>query len=216
MNHWNDFNSADDQNTFDVIPKGTLAKVRMTIRPGGFDDAAQGWNAGYATQSPTTGAVYLNCEFVVIEGPYAKRKLWSLIGLHSQKGPEWANMGRTFIKGVLNSARALHPQDNSPKAQQARCIESFAALDGIEFVARIEIEKNLTGEDKNNIKTAVTPDHKDYAAIMGTVSSTLATTAETAQRTQAFSPSVSSPSSASSAPAQPQAKVPTGRPSWAQ
>ncbi|SMG66495.1 conserved hypothetical protein, partial [methanotrophic bacterial endosymbiont of Bathymodiolus sp.] len=32
---WNDFNSADDQNNFDLIPKGTLVKVRMTIKPGG-------------------------------------------------------------------------------------------------------------------------------------------------------------------------------------
>ena len=39
MTTWNDFNSAEDQNNFDVIPKGTLVKVRMTIRPGGYDDA---------------------------------------------------------------------------------------------------------------------------------------------------------------------------------
>lgn len=33
---WNDFNSA--QSNSNVIPKGTLARVRLTIRPGGFDD----------------------------------------------------------------------------------------------------------------------------------------------------------------------------------
>ena len=38
---WNDFNSA--QSNSNVIPKGTLAKVRLTIRPGGFDDPSQGW-----------------------------------------------------------------------------------------------------------------------------------------------------------------------------
>ena len=32
---WNDFNSA--QSNTNVIPKGTLAKVRLTLRPGGFD-----------------------------------------------------------------------------------------------------------------------------------------------------------------------------------
>jgi hypothetical protein len=42
MTTWNDFNSADDQNNFDLIPKGTFVKVRMTIRPGGYDDASQG------------------------------------------------------------------------------------------------------------------------------------------------------------------------------
>ena len=32
---WTDFNDAESQN---VIPKGTIAKVRLTIRPGGYND----------------------------------------------------------------------------------------------------------------------------------------------------------------------------------
>jgi hypothetical protein len=35
--------------------------------------------------------------------------MWSLIGLSSPKGPEWANMGRSFMKAILNSARGIHP-----------------------------------------------------------------------------------------------------------
>ncbi|MBU3069230.1 hypothetical protein KOI40_05315 [Aestuariicella sp. G3-2] len=197
MTTWNDFNSAEDQNNFDVIPKGTLVKVRMTIRPGGYDDASQGWTGGYATQSMTTGSVYLNCEFVVLDGPYAKRKMWSLIGLHSPKGPEWANMGRAFVKGILNSSRGLHPQDNSPQAQQARRIQGFADLDGIEFVAKVEMDKDQNGDDKNVIRTAITPDHKDYAAVSG----------NTVQAAASTQPASSSQASAS---------APTGRPSWAQ
>jgi hypothetical protein len=194
MNTWNDFNSADDQNSFDLIPKGTLVKVRMTIRPGGYDDASQGWTGGYATQSNTTGSIYLNCEFVVLDGPYAKRKMWSLIGLHSPKGPEWANMGRAFIKGILNSARGLHPQDNTPQAQQARRIQGFADLDSIEFVAKVDMEKDQNGDDKNVVKTAITPDSKDYAAVMGRVTS--------------------QPTAPASKPAT--TAAPSGRPSWAQ
>ena len=45
---WNDYNDA--QQNAALIPKGTLAKVRLTIRPGGFDDASQGWAGGYATR----------------------------------------------------------------------------------------------------------------------------------------------------------------------
>lgn len=194
MNTWNDFNTADDQNSFDLIPKGTLVKVRMTIRPGGYDDASQGWTGGYATQSNTTGSIYLNCEFVVLDGPYAKRKMWSLIGLHSPKGPEWANMGRAFIKGILNSARGLHPQDNTPQAQQARRIQGFADLDSIEFVAKVEMEKDQNGDDKNVVKTAITPESKDYAAVMGRVTS--------------------QPTAPASKPAT--TAAPSGRPSWAQ
>ncbi|WP_419835334.1 hypothetical protein [Endozoicomonas atrinae] len=35
---WNDFNDAAEQNQHDIIPSGTLVKVRMTIKPGGFDN----------------------------------------------------------------------------------------------------------------------------------------------------------------------------------
>ncbi|WNO10398.1 hypothetical protein [Teredinibacter sp. KSP-S5-2] len=163
---WNDFNNAEDQQEFDLIPNGTLAKVRMSIKPGGFDDPQMGWTGGYATFNPTTGAVYLSCEFVVIGGAYDKRKVWRLIGLHSSKGPDWGNMGRSFIKGILNSARNLDPIDNSPQAQQARCINSFAELDGVEFIAKIGKERDSQGDPKNTISIAITKEHADYANLM--------------------------------------------------
>ena len=160
---WKDFNTADDQS--DVMPKGTLVKVRMTIKPGGY--SSQEWEGGYASQNKDTGSLYLNCEFVVLEGQYARRKIWSLIGLQSPKGPEWGNMGRTLIKGILNSARGVFAQDTSPVAQNARRINTLRELDGIEFVARVDMEKDQQGNDRNVIKTIITPEHKDYALLMG-------------------------------------------------
>jgi hypothetical protein len=76
-------------------------------------------------------------------------------------------MGRSLVRGILNSARGLSDKDNSPEAQNARRISGFADLDGIEFVARIDIGKDSNGEDKNDIRQAVTRDHKDYATAMG-------------------------------------------------
>jgi hypothetical protein len=161
---WNDFNDADSQTSYDLIPKGTIVPVRMTLKPGGYDDPAQGWTGGYATRNETTGSVYLNAEFVLLEGAYAKRKVWSLIGLLSLKGPEWGNMGRSFVRGILNSARGLSDKDNSPQAQAARRINGFADLDGIEFLAKIDVGKDLNGDAKNEIRFAVTPNHKDWEA----------------------------------------------------
>lgn len=189
---WNDFNSAENQNSFDTIPKGTPVKVRMSIRPGGYDDPQKGWTGGYATRNASTGSVYLNCEFVVLEGQYARRKIWSMIGLHSEKGEEWANIGRSLIKGILNSARGVGNKDNSPQAQNARRINGLGDLDGIEFVGRADIEKDQNGNDKNVIKYAITCDQKEYSAFMGSLSG------------------VSQPTS--SIPAQPK----TNLPSWAQ
>ena len=163
-NTWTDFNDA--RQNANLIPKGTIARVRLTIRPGGFSDPAQGWTGGYAKRG-ASGAVYLDVEYTVLEGQYAKRKIWSMIGLYSPKGPDWGNMGRGFMRGVLNSSRGLSDKDNSPEAQNARRISSFADIDGIEFVARIDVGTDSNGQDKNDIRQAVTHDHKEYAAIMG-------------------------------------------------
>ena len=203
MSAWNDFNDA--QTVTNLIPKGTLAKVRLTIRPGGFDDPAQGWTGGYATRG-STGAVYLNGEFTVLEGQYARRKIFTLIGLYSPKGPDWANMGRAFVRGMLNSARGLSDKDQSEAAQVARRISGFADLDGLEFVARIDIGTDANGDDKNEVRAAVTPDHKDYAAIMGMVRAGQQTSAAQA----------GSPQGNAYAEARQQSTAPSARPSWAQ
>ena len=198
-----DFNSAAEQTSYDLIPKGTMVRVRMTIKPGGYDDPSQGWTGGYATRSMTTGSVYLNCEFVVLDGPFARRKMWSLIGLYSAKGAEWTNMGRTFIKAILNSARGINPNDSSPAAQNARRISGFADLEGIEFVGKVDWDKDQNGQDKCVIKSAVTPEHKDYAAHMNGAPAGAASAPASSGGANAY------------AQATGRAPVP-GRPSWAQ
>ena len=193
---WNDFNDAEDQREFALIPPKTLAKVIMSIRPGGYDDASQGWTGGYATRSDKSGAVYLNAKFTILEGPFSKRVVFGMIGLQSPKGPEWTNMGRSFLRAILNSARGIHPADQTPQAQTARRIRGFADLDGIEFVVRIDVEKDQNGEDKNVVKAAIQPDSKEYAALMGIVSHAPAPTGgfsggtPTANTTPAASPAV--------------------------
>jgi hypothetical protein len=212
-NPWADFNDAQDQQSYDLIPKGTLARVRMTIKPGGFDSPEHGWTGGYATQSDKTGSVYLNAEFVVTEGEFARRKVWSLIGLYSPKGPEWANIGRSFVRAILNSSHNLHPQDNGPQAVAARRIQGFADLDGIEFLAKIDVEQDQQGQSKNAIKVAIQPDHKDYARLMGVtprpptgVSSSAPPVAQASLSGAANPPRTPQPAAAAVA----------SRPSWAQ
>lgn len=194
---WNDFNDAEEQREFALIPPKTLAKVIMSIRPGGYDDPSQGWTGGYATCSDKTGAVYLNAKFTILEGPFAKRVVFGLIGLYSPKGPDWTNMGRSFLRAILNSARGIHPADQTPQAQTARRIRGFADLDGVEFVARIDVEKDQNGEDKNVVKAAIQPDSKDYAALMGAASRApvptggFSSSAPAAQAAPAAAPAVS-------------------------
>ncbi|MFU8778221.1 MAG: hypothetical protein ACNA7M_11200 [Roseovarius sp.] len=227
MSLWNDFNDA--QSNSNIIPKGTLAKVRLTLRPGGFDDPAQGWTGGYAKRGGT-GAVFLDAEYTVLEGPYAKRKIWSMIGLYSPNGPNWANMGRSLIRGILNSSRGISDKDNSPEAQARRRIAGFHELDGVEFVARIDVGSDSNGEEKNEIKSALAPNHRDYATVMGLGAPAMSgapaapyhappsTPPQASPMQQGYSASPpQAPRQPVQAPAQPPASPGfPGRPSWAE
>ena len=141
-------------------------------------------------------------------GPFAKRKMWSNIGLRSPKGPTWGQMGRSFIRAALNSARNVNPQDNSPQASAARRINSFADLDGIEFIARVDVEKDSKDEDRNVVKLAIEPDHKDYAALMGGVPKGATGGGNSGAPSQA-APAFATPARSAQAPV-------SGKPAWAQ
>lgn len=203
MSAWTDFNDA--KSNTDIIPKGTIAKVHMTLRPGGYDDPSQGWTGGYAKRG-MTGSVYLDAEYTILEGPYAKRKIWTLIGLYSPNGPNWANMGRSLIRNILNSARGLKDNDNSPEAQKARMITGFADLDGIEFIARIDVGQDSNGQDKNEIRAAVTKSHKAYATYAADMTMPSQPTAQ-----QSYAPQSAPPAQ----PASPQPQNGIIRPTWA-
>ena len=99
------------------------------------------------------------------------------------------------LVSTLFSAR----ESATTAAQNARRISGFADLDGIEFLGKVDWEKDQNGQDKCVIKSAVTPDHKDYAALMGGASQP--------------APAASAPNSYAQATGR--SPVP-GRPSWAQ
>ncbi len=206
-NNWNDFNDAEaQQGGFQLIPKRTFVTVRMTLKPGGHDDPQQGWTGGYATQSFDSGAVYLSCEFVVTSGEFVKRKIWSNIGLYSAKGPKWGQMGRSFIRAVLNSSRNLMPEDVSSQAVAGRRITALSDLDGIEFAALVDIEKDGSGEERNVIKHVIEPDHPAYVMLRGY----LKNSHSNASTGQGLSQTGGIKTQSASQPAQ------TGKPAWAQ
>ena len=172
-----DYNSAPRQNDgFSPIPHGTFLKVRQTIRPGAYTDPAQGWHDGTPTQPERTGAIYINCEYTVECGEFHKRKFFGLIGLWSAKGKTWGDMGRAAIRAMLDSARGVHPDDNTPQAVSARCINDFGDLDGLEFAVQIAVEKDDRGDQRNVIKQIIEPGHPQYQAVMACASQASAAT----------------------------------------
>jgi len=165
-----DFNGAERVfAAFDLIPANTLVKVTLSIRPGGT--GPEGW----LSQSRTSSALYLNTEAVVLEGPHARRRIYTRIGFKgksvNERGEDtYANRGRALIRGILESARGIKASDQSEVARTARMIRSLGDLNGLDFVAKVGVEKDRNNPDdagRNVIKAAIGPEHAQYAAVMG-------------------------------------------------
>jgi hypothetical protein len=172
MTKWTNFNDATDQVSYELIPHKTIAKVRLLLKKG--NHVTQEFPDGYATLSKAGSSIYLACEFVILSGEYENRKVWSNIGLHSDKSTLYAEIGRDTIRAILNSARGLHSKDKSPEAEKLRTIKSFADLDNLICVAEITIN-DQGDKPRNEIKTIITPDHIEYIEFMEENSSKLPT-----------------------------------------
>jgi hypothetical protein len=202
-NFAHDFNGADaQQNAFELIPAGTLAKVRLTIRPGG---AGPG---GWVTQSRTSEAQYLNSEAVILDGPHAKRRLFTRIGLRGKGGQgaddNYGNRGRALIRGILESARGVGAKDTSDRARAARTIRGYGDLDGLEFLARIGIDKDRNDPHdtgRNVVAAAIGPEHAEYARLMGSVPAPVPAVVPNAAPAAGAAPSWAAPQPGPSAPA---------------
>jgi hypothetical protein len=154
-----DFNTAGEQKSFDVIPARTIVELQMTIRPGGAGDD------GWLKRSADGASEGLDCEFVVVDGQYAKRRLWQLYTLrgttpgHAEAG----EISRSALKAMLESARGIRPDDKSEAAQNARKVSSWADFDQLRFVALVGVrppQGNFPA--KNTILEVITPDRQTW------------------------------------------------------
>jgi hypothetical protein len=156
----------------ELIPDGTFAKVKMTIRHGGVNGSTP-MDAGLLKASQSSDAKMLDCEFTVVAGPYVRRKFWQNFtvagGKLDEKGQSkgW-NISKSAFRAMVDSALGLDPKDESPAAKQKRVIQGLRQLDGIVFAARIMVEpaSNPQYKDQNKLANVVLPGEPQYAAVM--------------------------------------------------
>jgi hypothetical protein len=154
-----DFNSAGGQRTTDVIPANTTLSLQLTIRSGGVGDG--GWLAR-AADGASEG---LDCEFTVVDGQYAKRKLWQRFTLHGTTPghAEAGEISRNTLRAILESARGIKPDDKSEAAQAARKVSSWGDFNDLRFVARIGVRPPRDGyQAKNTILEVITPERQTW------------------------------------------------------
>lgn len=169
-----DLNDAQPQSmpAGDIIPDGTFAKLRLSIRPGQIDGALPA-DKGLLKASGSSDAKMLDCEMTVVEGPYARRKLWQNYTVAGGKVDEngvsigW-KISKAAFRAMIDSALGLDPKDMSEAAKGKRVLSGLRQLDGIVFAARIMVEpaSNAGYKDQNRIANVVEPGDPAYAAVM--------------------------------------------------
>ena len=94
-----DFSDVEPQQSSDLIPDGTFAKVTMTIRPGGVDGQTE-IDKGLLKASTTPGSdvLSLDCEFTVVRGRLVRRKFWQNFTVAG---------GRTYVQGLIDEKKNM-------------------------------------------------------------------------------------------------------------
>jgi hypothetical protein len=169
-----DFNTAGEQRSFDVIADKTVAVVQLNIRPG---DAGED---GLLKRSNNGQAEGLDCELVVVGGPYDKRKFWdwmTVSGTTDGHG-QAADITHRKLRAIIESARGIKPADVSEAAKKARIVD-YADFDGIRFLAQIGVEP-ARGDyrAKNFLAQIITPERKEWQPVEQAAQPTPAATAK--------------------------------------
>ena len=169
-----DLNDVEPIQSGELIPDGTFAKVTMTLRPGGIDGFTE-IDRGLlkSSNAPGSDVLLLDCEFTVVEGPFAKRKFWQTFtvtgGKVDDKGASigW-NISKRIFRAMIDSALGLDSEDMSEAAKAKRQLRGLADLNGITFVAKVAVEPNKDPRypDHNRLDHPVLPNEKEWRAVM--------------------------------------------------
>lgn len=169
-----DMNDVAPQQSGDLIPDGTFAKVTMSIRKGGTDGANE-HDRGLlkASNQPGSDVLMVDAEFTVADGPFARRKFWQNFTVQGGKLDEQGQsigwkISKSAFRSMIDSALGLNPDDMSEEAKAKRVLRGLADLDGITFVAKIQIEpnRNPAYKDANRLDHVVLPNVPEWRKVM--------------------------------------------------
>jgi hypothetical protein len=94
----------------------------------------------------------LDLELIVVDGEYAKRKMWLRLTLSgSTDGHQTArDISRRTLRAMLESAHGIRPDDQSKEAEQARRINNYGDLNNLRFVASLDVLPARDGYQAKN------------------------------------------------------------------
>lgn len=135
----------------DVIPRGLLVWAILDIR---------------GVKSSGSGGQYLDAELTVDEGqPFARRKIWEMIGdpNHPGNSDKYKQMGAIAITRILEAGRGAGPQNVA-----AYKIADYRELSGLRVPIKVGVEAGKDGhDDKNRVAEWLTPNPQSQSGYKG-------------------------------------------------
>ena len=170
MSNGIDLNNAPEQ-TRGPIPPDSLVVVRLHLRP---PQEGRAGSAPGLTASQSSSMQYLNCELEVLAGSFKGNKIWNnynVEGAQTDGQRKAVDISMRSLRAMVEAARGILPQDQSPQAAQQRRLQSWMELDNIIFPVQVDCE--ISQPDRNNkryvnntIKKIITPGHEAYDSLM--------------------------------------------------
>lgn len=141
----------------EVVPEGTLAWAILKVRPFNLDQGLV-----LTPSKSTEGNAYLDVELTLIDGPYERRKVWTMIGL--QGGEKYVQMGMAAVRHILEVGREI--QGFAATDSKYRLGVSSGAkgdmvlmeLNELRCAVKIGVEKGEGSyPDKNKVRAFLSP-----------------------------------------------------------
>jgi|TARA_R100000149_G_scaffold66452_2_gene45524 hypothetical protein len=159
----------DEGNDFSLIPHGTIVRAVLHIKPQMdgvmIPDLAQD---AIFRQSAHSSAKWIEVEFTIMGGEFDKRKVWHNIFFDGDKKNNSGvsisrEIGLRTLRGIIDSAKGLMPNDVSQQANTLRQISGLEAINGMEICMKVAVEKGTNGyDDKNKMLAPVTVNQDGY------------------------------------------------------
>jgi hypothetical protein len=149
--------ASGSSNTGALIPHGTLAFA--VVQPTGI------------RESKKTGGGYANLELTISDGPYAGRKVWTIVcnpqdernhnhALRKEGKNDGALMGLAAMTRMFEAAGVFNPLDarSYDRYNGATFNQVIAGLEGLTVAIKVKVKKGTEGyEDKNEVAEFLSP-----------------------------------------------------------
>ncbi len=170
-----DLNNAGEQQSggsFSPIPPKSKVHVQLSII---YPEASRAGVSAPELTRAYSGLEYLATKLTVTRGTYKDRVIYhnfNLAGAQTSGQQKAVDISIRSIRAMVEASLGISPKDNSPKATQARMLQSWKDLDGLTCFITVACEQSQPSRKdgkiyiNNKLQNVVTVDDPCYQQLL--------------------------------------------------